>query len=199
LKIIRSVKFYLVHLKIKRSAKHSPVRIVIGASSVYPKGWTPTDIDQVNLLNEASFNNYFAKDSIDAILAEHVWEHLTLQEGYIAAKNCFKFVKKGGYLRIAVPDGFHPSKKYIDTVKPDGIGPGSDDHNVLYNYKILSEIFYKAGFNVELLEWFNENGAFNFKEWDKEAGIIRRSKRYDQRNEDGQLNYTSIILDAIKG
>jgi len=107
-------------------------------------------------------------------------------------------VKKGGYLRAAVPDGLHPSRKYIDAVKPGGTDSGSDDHKVLYNYKKFSEIFCKAGFDVELLEWFDEKGNFNFKEWDKDAGMIHRSKRYDQRNEDGQLNYTSIILDAIK-
>lgn len=198
LKIARSVKFNVAHLKIKWSAKRSPVRIVVGSSGVYPKGWTPTDADHVNLLNEGSFKNYFAEDSMDAILAEHVWEHLTLHEGYVAAKNCFKFVKKDGYLRVAVPDGLHPSRKYIDAVKPGGTDSGSDDHKVLYNYKIFSEIFCKAGFDVELLEWFDEKGYFNFKEWDKDAGMIHRSKRYDQRNEDGHLNYTSIILDAIK-
>ncbi len=198
LKIARSVKFNIVHLKIKWSAKHSPLRIVVGSSGVYPKGWTPTDVNHVNLLNEESFKRYFAEDSIDAILAEHVWEHLTLQEGFVAAKNCFKFVKKGGYLRVAVPDGLHPSMKYIDAVKPGGNGQGSNDHKVLYNYKTFSEIFCKAVFDIELLEWFDEKGDFNFKEWDKDAGMIHRSKRYDKRNEDGQLNYTSIILDAIK-
>jgi predicted SAM-dependent methyltransferase len=198
LKIARSVKFNVVHLKIKWSAKRSPVRIVVGSSGFYPKGWTPTDVDHVNLLNEGSFKRYFAEDSIDAILAEHVLEHLTLEEGRLSAKNCFKFLKKGGYLRVAVPDGLHPSPKYIDAVKKGGNGPGSDDHKILYNYKTFSEIFCKAGFVVELLEWFDEKGDFNLKEWDKDAGMIHRSKRYDQRNEDGQLNYTSIILDAIK-
>ena len=90
------------------------------------------------------------------------------------------------------------SEEYIDAVKQSGNGPGSDDHKVLYNYKTFSDIFCKAGFDVELLEWFDEKGDFNLKEWDKDAGMIHRSKRYDQRNEDGQLTYTSIILDAVK-
>lgn len=198
LKIAKLVKFNVERLKIRRSVKCSPLKIVVGSSGVYPKGWTPTDIEHVNLVDEGSWRRYFAEESIDTILAEHVWEHLTLEEAQIAAKNSFEFLKKGGCLRVAVPDGFHPSNEYIDAVKPGGSGWGSDDHKVLYSYKTLSDVFRKVGFDVELLEWFDEKGNFNFNEWDVNSGMIHRSKRFDQRNKDGQLNYTSVILDAVK-
>lgn len=198
LKIAKQLKYKIVHFKIKMSARRSPLKVIVGASGVYQNGWVPTDVDHVNLLDEGSWRTYFAEDSIAAIMAEHVWEHLNEKDAVTAAESCFKYLKSNGYIRVAVPDGFHPSKEYIDAVKPGGSGAGSDDHRVLYNYKTLSEIFETAGFRVELLEWFDENGQFNFRNWDEGDGKILRSKRDDKRNEGGQLNYTSIILDATK-
>lgn len=178
-------------------SKKDNIRIVVGASGIVPHGWVGTEIQYLNLLKESTWRNFFQKNQVKAILAEHVWEHLTLDEGELAAKNCFKFLKKGGYVRVAVPDGFFPDKKYIDHVKINGIGDGADDHKVLYNYKTFSEVFEKAGFKINLLEYFDEDGKFTYREWNKDDGMIYRSERYDKRNKD-KLRYTSIILDAIK-
>ena len=79
-----------------------------------------------------------------------------------------------------------------------GTGIGSDDHKILYNYKSLKELLESAGFKVALLEYCDENGKFHFNEWSSKDGHIVRSKRYDPRNKDGALNYTSLIIDAIK-
>jgi len=173
-------------------------RIIVGAATTKQSGWEPTDKDTLDLLHETSWRRYFTLDSIDAIMAEHVWEHLTLEQGQLAAKNCFKFLKPGGYARIAVPDGFHPESTYIDAVKPGGNGAGSHDHKLLYTYQILSEVFTSVGFRVELKEYFDENNVFIEMPWNPTEGMIVRSKQFDARNKDGRLAYTSIILDAVK-
>lgn len=196
--LYHSITYRLGDIRIKILSGRSPLKIIIGASGTVQPGWISTDIKHLNLLDCNSWNRYFSEGTIDAILTEHVWEHLNEQKAVTAAINCLKYLKKNGYIRVAVPDGFHRSPKYIDAVKPGGSGEGSDDHKVLYNYKTLSEVFLSAGFKVELLEWFDENGVFNFKEWDTEGGLIRRSSRFDQRNKDGRLNYTSLIIDAWK-
>ncbi|MCH7728025.1 MAG: cytochrome, partial [Planctomycetes bacterium] len=51
---------------------------------------------------------------------------------------------------------------------------------------------------VTLLEYFNEEGEFQFQDWDPDDGLIRRSYRFDARNHEDQLNYTSLIIDAHK-
>ena len=150
------------------------------------------------MLHENDWRYFFDKNKIDAILAEHVWEHLNEKDGLLAAQNCFKFLRPGGYLRIAVPDGLNPNPEYINYVKPGGTGDGADDHKVLYNYQILSSMLEKAGFKVNLLEYFDEYGRFHAENWKPEDGMIRRSKRFDKRNTDGVLNYTSLIIDAVK-
>lgn len=184
--------------RLKRAAQQSIVKIVIGSGNIYEKGWVPTDIHYLNVLRENDWNFFFKENAIDAILAEHVWEHLSLGDGELAAKNCYKYLKKNGYLRIAVPDGLHPMPAYIDHVKIGGTGAGADDHKVLYTYKSLSGILQKAGFTVKLLEYFNEQGQFCESAWNAKEGLIRRSKNHDPRNADGKLNYTSLMIDAVK-
>jgi len=173
-------------------------KIVLGAGGTQFEGWMSTEQEELDLLFKSAWANYFKKNSVDAILAEHVWEHLTLKESVVAATNCFIFLKPGGYLRVAVPDGYHPDPTYVEAVKPGGTGAGSDDHKVLYVYDSFCEIFIDAGFDVFLLEYFDEHGEFHYKEWSTSDGFIERSKLFDSRNKGEKLFYTSIILDARK-
>lgn len=186
------------HFQLKQASHRSPLKLIVGAASSRQSGWIATNKINLNLLVLRDWECYFTVNSIDAILAEHVWEHLELSEAYLAAQHCFQYLKPDGYLRVAVPDGLHPNPAYIDWVKPGGQGDGSDDHRVLYTYRTFSQVFQSAGFEVELLEYFDEQGGFHAKTWEAEAGLISRSQRYDDRNHHGQLNYTSIILDAWK-
>ena len=200
---LKSVRFqyraFQGFLRLKIRVKFcSSLKLVVGAERVFDGGWIPTDIEYLNFLNKCHWKRYFKKNSIDAILAEHVWEHLTIEDGLMAAKQCFQYLKPGGYLRVAVPDGYHPDPEYIEWIKPGGVGSYSYDHQVLYNYKTFRDVFEKAGFKVNLLEYFDQEGKFHFIEWDPLEGTIHRSRRFDDRNKDGNLRYTSIILDAYK-
>ncbi|MEX0595957.1 MAG: methyltransferase domain-containing protein, partial [Candidatus Paceibacterota bacterium] len=132
------------------------------------------------------------------MVAEHVWEHLTLEESSLALKNCFTYLRPGGHLRIAVPDGNHSNPDYIEMVKPGGYGNGSHDHKVLYTISSLSELLEKLGFKAKGLEYFDENHKFIFTDWNPAGGKIRRSKRFDPRNIGSEMIYSSLIVDAIK-
>ena len=173
-------------------------RIVLGASGTAPEGWVSTDREVIDLLREDTWLRYFALGSLDAILAEHVWEHLSTDDAGKSARTCFRFLKPGGYLRVAVPDGLHPDPTYIEQVRPGGTGSGADDHKVLYNYDSFGALFAREGFDVKLHEYYDRNGRFQFNEWDPGDGLIRRSMRFDERNSPGHLAYTSIVLDAVK-
>ena len=176
----------------------APLKIVVGSSGVCPPGWIASDIGYLNLLHPEDWAGHFAPASIEAILAEHVWEHLSAEEGLIAARVCHDYLRAGGYLRVAVPDGFHPDPTYRDWVRIGGSGPGADDHQVLYNHQTLGALFARAGFEVELLEYFDARGNFHGGAWDPADGMIHRSQRFDRRNAGDGLCYTSLILDARK-
>ena len=184
----------------KGMASSGPKRLVIGSSGWFDFGWIPTEQAFLDLTKPAQWERAFAPNSLDAMLAEHVWEHLMPEDALAAAKTCFTYLKPGGYLRIAVPDGHHPSPTYHEWVRVGGAWSGqlTNDHKVLYTYDTLAALFQAAGFRVELYEYFDEAGVFHYRDWDPQQGKIRRSKRFDKLNRDGSLTYTSIVLDAFK-
>lgn len=202
-KIYSRLRMYYSHCKLSARLKNKlrnlegPIKLVVGSGGLFENGWIPTDIETLNLLKPKKWSKYLKKNTVSCIIAEHVWEHLTEAEGIIAARTCYDYLKKGGYLRVAVPDGYHTNIEYINYVKPGGNGAGAEDHKILYNYKSFRNIFESAGFKINLLEYFDENGLFHFVEWDPTDGKILRSKRFDERNADS-LSYTSLILDAVK-
>lgn len=190
--------------ELRQALRHNPIkRIIVGASDTQFEGWIPTDKEILNLLVEKDWASYFKPNSLDAILSEHVWEHLAHHEALIAARNCFRFLKPGGYIRVAVPDGFHPDPGYIEWVRPGGNGLGAEDHKVLYTYDTFRKVFASVGFSVSMCEYYDEQGEFHSIEWAPESGMIRRSTRFDKINFDRSksgvnFEFTSIILDAIK-
>lgn len=179
-------------------ARASDIKIIVGASGTSYAGWIATDYPAFDIVREESWARLFEPGQIEAVLAEHVFEHLTESQAIAALANCHLFLRPGGHLRIAVPDGYHPSSDYIGAVKPGGHGLGSDDHKQLYNYKLLVEQITLAGFSAQLLEWFDESGNFNFSDWAEHDGFVGRSARYDLRNKNSPLAYTSLIIDARK-
>ena len=121
-----------------------------------------------------------------------------------------EFLKKFGVEKIKVSgDKFDPllheavevqdkNGENIEEVRPGGSGAGADDHKVLYNYASICELFSSIGFDVHLLEYFDEHGQFHCNDWHPSDGLVQRSKKFDPRNTAEQLAYTSIILDAVK-
>lgn len=174
------------------------VKIVLGSGGTGFEGWVSTDRCVLDVLDERDWSRYFAEGSIGRLLAEHVWEHFTPEQARRAAVLCRRYLKVGGCLRIAVPDGFHPSSAYIESVKPGGDGAGAEDHKVLYTYKSLSDLLLQAGFSVRLIEYFDENREFHRRPMRDEDGYISRSSLHDERNAGGELSYTSLIIDAMK-
>jgi predicted SAM-dependent methyltransferase len=192
-KSLKSIKIF------RRVLFSEKININIGSANVNPdSSWIATDLDVLDCTKKTDWYKMLLFLKVDKIMAEHVWEHLTPEQSNKALSNCYKFLKKGGTIRIAVPDGYHADEAYIEDVKPMGKGLGSHDHKVLYNYKILSECFADVGFKVSLLEYWDENKKFHYVDWTDENGHIRRSRRYDKRNKDGKLVYTSLIIEGKK-
>ena len=174
------------------------INLVVGAANTKFKGWFSTDIVTLDVTNENHFKKYFKDRKIDKILAEHVLEHLTADEIKIMVKNFYNYSSENVNIRVAVPDGYHTDDKYINYVKPGGLGEGAEDHKHLFNYKSLSSYFESAGFHSYPLEYWDEKGMFHSEYSNDVNGKIRRSFINDERNNNGKPKYTSLIVDFKK-
>ena len=181
-----------------RNKATSPLTVMLGAGGTVDGGWNSTDIDTIDISRRRAWRRLFAPSSIDALLAEHVWEHLDREAGLEAARLNFEFLQNGGYFRVVIPDGPHPDPAYRELVRPGGAGPGADNHRILHDYRSLARILADRGSRAELLEHFDERGHLIQAPWDPTYGLVRRSPRYDKRSVGGTLAYTSVVLGAIK-
>lgn len=172
-------------------------KLILGSAKTRQRGWIATDIDTLDMLKRDDWERYFAPNSIKALLAEHVWEHLSPDDGLMAAQLCFRYLMPGGHIRFAVPDANHPDPVYREYCKPGGPGAG-DMHKVFYDYRSATALFERSGFNVRLLEYYDEGGRFHAADWDVADGSIRRRVQSGLHDHGGELAYTSLILDARK-
>ena len=179
-----------------------PVKVILGAGEQRWDGWMPTQQEELDVTKPESFASYFGDTQADAFLCEHVWEHLHPHEATAGAKLVFDYLKPGGFLRVAVPDGNHPDPAYLALVAVHGPGPAAD-HQVLYTLDKFSSVFKQAGFTVRPLEWWDEQREFHRTAWDADVAPVYRSSKLDHRNTAwregrGPLGFTSLILDAVK-
>src|ERR1051326_6881418 len=89
-----------------------PWRVIVGAGRTTQEGWIATNPPELDLLKPATWEVFLAAEKADAILAEHVWHMLPWHDAYFAARVCRQYLADDGYLRVAVPDGFHPDLDY---------------------------------------------------------------------------------------
>jgi predicted SAM-dependent methyltransferase len=118
----------------KIASRRVKMKLILGAGQTSFEGWISTQETDLDLLNRNDFEKNYKENSIDAMLAEHVWEHMTKEEGIVAATNCYDYLKEGGYLRVAVPDLNFRNESYQNMVKVGG--PGPIDHPA-YTHKIV--------------------------------------------------------------
>jgi predicted SAM-dependent methyltransferase len=154
----------------------TPIRVVIGAGTYTNNpDWLQTQQSELDLLRRDDWAAQFQPNSISAILAEHVWEHLDFEEGVQAARICNDYLQPGGYVRCAVPDGYFPDENYQRIVQIGGPGPADHpaaSHRIVHNYRTLTAMFEAAGFEVRLLEYCDEDGQFHYEEWDASQGAL---------------------------
>ena len=172
-----------------------PLNVILGAGSVEMPGWIATDSDVLDVRSPRAWRRLFAHGSIDRLMAEHLFEHLSNAECARAFTECFRYLRGGGLLRIAVPDGHRKDPEYVEEVSPP-----KDGHQLLFTVDDLMQRLVRLGFHVTPLEYFDAKGEFHCYPWSENDGLIRRSARYDtqERFKIGALYYTSLIVDARK-
>jgi len=190
------------------------MKIITGARGTGQAGWTSLERSQLDIRDRSQWGRLFAPDSVDAVLSEHVLEHLTKDEARATTRNIYEFLKPGGHWRIAVPDANNPDPVYQDMCRPGGAlrqkvqwwttifyGADEPDHQVHYSISTLSDLLSSVGFQVVPLEFYDERGHFFRSPWSGLDGWIKRSSVSAFL----LLDYlwsdcwnTSLIVDAVK-
>jgi predicted SAM-dependent methyltransferase len=178
------------------------MRVNIGAGDKHWDGWISTQQAELDLLESATFARFFGDAWAEAFLCEHVWEHLTMEQGRAAARLVFAYLQPDGFLRVAVPDGHHPDPAYQALVAVNGPGPAAD-HQIVYTLDTFAPNFEAAGFRVRPLEWWDAAGQFHRADWNPDDAPIGRCSHLDDRNAawragTGKLGFTSLILDCFR-
>jgi predicted SAM-dependent methyltransferase len=122
-------------------------------------------------------------------------------EGRLPPTCVLKYLKPGGFLRCAVPDGNFPNPEYQKKAQIGGPGQKDHpaaDHKIVYDYRLFVDVFASAGFEVDLLEYCDDLGRFHYNQWSMSDGPIYRSLLLDRRNPDGDIGSVSLIVDARK-
>ena len=172
-----------------------PLLVVIGGGGTRFDGWVCTDREVLDVTRPEDWRRLFVPDSIDRLLSEHVFEHLTEDECRAAFAECYRHLKPGGLFRVAVPDGYRRDSAYVAEVTPP-----NDGHKSLFTVDTLPPLLEGAGFEATPLEYFDAAENFHAAEWDEREGFVSRSVRFDsqERFRRGELFYTSLIVDARK-
>jgi predicted SAM-dependent methyltransferase len=103
--------------KIEQAKKQQDLRIQLGCGKNILQNWINVDIYRAEGIDiQLNFRNPlpFETGSVSLIFSEHVFEHLFKDEVERLLKECFRVLKKGGILRLGVPDAEIYFRKYID-------------------------------------------------------------------------------------
>lgn len=141
--------------------------------------WINLDFDSTgpnvvkhNLLNGIPFDD----ESFDVVYQSHVLEHFTKKDGENLISECFRVLKTGGVLRIAVPDLEQIVRHYINFLEK-----GINDLNNKLNYEwIMLEMYDQtvrsiSGGNIKnyLFQESIENEGFVYQRIGEEGKILR--------------------------
>jgi predicted SAM-dependent methyltransferase len=87
-------------------SSHSVRKLQIGCHHHVLSGWLNTDLHPQApgaVFLDATKKFPFQDDTFDYIFSEHQLEHITFSEGSLMLEECFRVLKPGGKIRIAVP------------------------------------------------------------------------------------------------
>jgi len=132
-------------------------------------------------------------EQVDTILSEHFFEHIPYKDGLKLVNECYRVLKKGGNMRIAVPDYGSPKNKKAGLKKHD---PRHGDHVEFPTYTWANKMMKES--NVENYQISNywDGKFFKYKQIDYSKGWVKRTRENDCRNY--RLTFLSKLMGIIR-
>jgi predicted SAM-dependent methyltransferase len=156
--------------KLRRVETSRPVLLNIGSGYNPKPGWTNIDLvgAPVDVAWDLSRGIPFSDGSVDGIYQEHLMEHLTLREGLELCRECHRVLRRGGVLRVAVPDAGELLGSYAGTKDPTWAQATpvpmlavdalfyEHGHRAMYDGELLSLLVASAGFDSTEVSRFGQ-------------------------------------------
>lgn len=190
---------------IEKLTKNRPsLMLHIGCGKNYFDGWINIDNNSDNNISKLDLNWDMRKPlpfndgSVDFIFNEHFLEHLTVDEGQKAIKDFLRVLKKGGVLRIAMPDLEDVVRSYQDPKWKDNPTLKKFDLDFIQTRAELINISFR---------WWGHEWLYDWNELERrleEAGCkkitkceLRKSVHEDLRNLETR-NESTLIAEVTK-
>lgn len=189
----------IFHRPIFPDAKKFGTNIHLGCGPIIHEAFINVDgfpLPHVHYVRDIRDLSIFEDNSVDLIYASHLLEHFHYAEVGNVLQEWQRVLKRGGTLRLSVPD-FDLLLKiyYANKMNPDDILPpllgGQDNkynfHYVVFNEQNLTNKLKKAGFS-DIEKWIpNSDNMTTFNDWS--AGLMEVN---------GQQYPVSLNLEAVK-
>jgi predicted SAM-dependent methyltransferase len=156
----------------------SPLRLHLGCGPKYIKGFTNVDIlqdSEADLISDITKLREFKDNTVELIYASHVLEHISRHDYKTVLKRWFNLLKKGGILRLALPDLFELAKYYaenknIDEVRGCIYGGQKDQYDYHYfghDFNSLKTDLEEIGFiTINRFDWRDLD--YKIKDWSRD-------------------------------
>jgi predicted SAM-dependent methyltransferase len=129
----------------------------------------------VNFVGRVEKLPMFSNEYADLVYACHVLEHISHQKLSAVLREWYRVLKKGGVLRLSVPDFdkiiemYEAENKSVLRTLPPLMGTHEngefDFHRAIFNKEYLSTLLKEAGFK-ETREWSPETAPYySFSDW----------------------------------
>lgn len=215
---------YSLYLKTKRRKKicnyfkrNQILKLHLGSNRTVLKGWLCSDIVPQNnqsILLDVRDRFPFENNVFDYIFAEHLIEHLSLDEGIFMLNECFRLLKKNGRLRIATPDLDVISKLYTEREKLFGekyikwsIDNFAKDARLYDPVIVVNTLFHnwnhKFLYDLSFLRKILENSGFRdiqqFTYSDSNDVNLRNIERHHENVGSLEMvEFETLIVEAVK-
>jgi predicted SAM-dependent methyltransferase len=138
----------------------APIKLDLGAGEVSPPGFVPLGRDHGSEI----FPLPHADETVDEVYASHVLEHFPHGQIEAVLADWVRVLKKGGRLRVAVPDFAKIAQSYLD-------GNQGPHQSWLMGGQTDANDFHKAIFDRDRLrQLFAKNNLVLVQSWASEIG-----------------------------
>jgi predicted SAM-dependent methyltransferase len=137
-----------------------PVMLNLGCGRTYHSDWINIDIQSSG--PDVTAHNLFhgipyADNSVDVVYHSHLLEHMPKQFGLTFIRDCFRVIKNGGIIRVAVPDLEQIAREYIKSLE----NALNDDEQAANRYEwIMLELYDQTVRNQPggaMLDYWKQN------------------------------------------